>query len=284
MDKDKKSTLEELMKTEDMEAVKADDKADAISLDEPKKRTWLVILITVPLTLLIAAVGYVAWQSYTADKTLKAEDKVDTIVTPKTETTEETPTLTTGEKSIYIDAPEGLNFRKESKSDAEILAIIPNGTKLILLETSGDWYKVEYDSELGWIAKLYTSETNPLVYKNTTYGFEVTFPAAWAYKFFPTQAQDGVTAGYYVAVPTADTAIDETSMGIEKGYNSLIALSIYTPSQWDTISALEGPKPTLAVQNTKYVVAYSLPNGVPGSDLAARVAEVKSVLATIKFF
>jgi len=282
MDKDKKSTLEDLMKTEETDAVRADDKADAITLDEPKKKTWLVVLVTVIVLALLAAGGYVAWKSYQADKTLKAEEKIETPVTTDTKTTNTTTAPT--EQIMYISATEGLNLRKEASSSAEVLAIIPFGTKLTVLETSGDWYKTTYDSKTGWVAKLFTSETDPLVYKNTTYGFQVTFPATWAYKFFPIAAENGVTAAYYVAVPTTDTTIDESSMGVDKGYQSLFAVSVYTPSQWDVVQAAEGPKPTLATQNASYVVGYSMPNGIPGSDLAARVAEAKSVIATIKFY
>lgn len=280
MDREKKSTLEEFMKSDKPEEVKAENKADTLSLDEPKKRTWLVVLLTVLATLLIAAGAYVAWQSYKADKTLKSEEKIENPVNTNTVTT----TTTATEKFVYINAPEGLNLRKEANATSEVLAIVPNGTKLAPLETSGDWYKTTFNNKTGWIAKLYTSDTDPLVYKNTTYGFQITFPATWNYKFFPTKAETGVTAGYYVAVPTADTKVDESASGIDKGYASLFAISIYTPSQWDAVSKSADPKPIIAVQNASYVIAYSLPNGIAPTDLAARVAEARSVIATIKFF
>jgi len=163
-----------------------------------------------------------------------------------------------------------------------VLAVIPFGTKLAVIETSGDWYKVEYDSKLGWIAKLYTAEVDPLVYKDKTYGYKITFPSTWAYKIFPIKGSEGTTAAYYVAVPTTDSAIDESSGGVDKGYASLFAISVYTPSQWDAIKAIGGPTPTVAAQNANYVITYSMPNGIGATDLAARVAEVKSVVATIK--
>jgi uncharacterized protein YgiM (DUF1202 family) len=280
MDKQKKTTLEELMGTpEEREEMIREDAADEIVLDEPKRRTWLVILLSVLGALLLAAVGFVAWQSYSADKTLTAEEKVEK---PATANPKDVPATTT-EQVVYVNASDGLNMRQEPKSDSPVLALIPNGTKLVVLETSGDWYKVTFDSKTGWVAKLYTTDVNPLVYKNTNYGFEMTFPANWAYKFFPIKAEDGVTAAYYVALPTTDASIDESSMGIDKGYYSLFAITVYTPSQWDTARKAEGPKSTLLVQNAKYVVTYSTPNGIAATDLAARVAEVKAVLATIKF-
>lgn len=278
MNKDKKSTLEELMGPEERAEMIAEDEADQILLDEPKKRTWLVVLLSVLAVLFLAAGGYVAWQSYSADKELKAEEKIEnTVESPKTDTEVK------ADKFIYTNASDGLNMRKEAKSDAEVIAVIPFGTKLPILETSGDWYKVEYDSKTGWIAKLYTAEVDPLVYKDKTYGFQVTFPSTWAYKFYPTKSEEGVTAGYYVSVPTTDATIDESSMGVDKGYASLFAISVYTPSQWEAAKAAGGPVPTVAAQSASYVVTYSMPNGVPASDLAARIAEVKSVIATIKF-
>jgi uncharacterized protein YgiM (DUF1202 family) len=280
MNKQKKATLEELMSTEETAAVKADDKTDSISLDEPKRRPWLVLLFVVIALLLAVAGGYVAWRSYKAGETLKTEEKIET---PVVENTEEKESAKLEEITVYTSATEGLNFRKEANAEAEILAIIPYGTKLVVIETSGDWYKVEYDNKTGWIAKLYTSDTNPLVYKSDDYGFEMTFPATWAYKLFPAKATPVVTATYYVALPTSDTSINESSLGVDLGYSSLFAISVYTPSQWDTMKAYDGPKPVVAVQNADYVITYSLPNGIPANDLAARLAETKSVIATIKF-
>lgn len=280
MDKGKKSTLEELMGVEEREAVLADDQADAITLDEPKRRTWLVILLSVLATLLVVGGGYVAWKSYGAEKTLKAEEKIEAPATTKTDTASNT----SDHKTVYINTPEGLNLRKEASSSAEVLVIVPYGTKIVVSETSGDWYKTIFDGKTGWIAKLYTSDSDPLVYKNTTYGFQITFPGTWVYKLFPKKAESGLTAAYYVAIPTSDTSIDESSAGVDKGYASLFAVSVFTPSQWDAAKSIGGPMPTLAVQNASYVVAYALPNGIAPSDLAARVAEVKSVVATIKFY
>jgi len=157
VDKDKNSTLEELMGPEDRAELKAEDEADQIYLDEPKKRTWLLVLISVVAILLLTAGGYVAWQSYGADKKLDAEEKIENQV--ETPTTDESATT---ENAIYATATDGLNMRKEANPDAEVLAVIPNGTKLVVVATEGDWYQVEYADKTGWIAKLYVSETDPL--------------------------------------------------------------------------------------------------------------------------
>jgi len=273
MDKDKKSTLEDFIKSEDTEELEAENKADTLSLDEPKKKTWLIVLLTVLATLLIAGGAYVAWQSYTADKELKAEEKIENPVVEKTETPVTTPTTT--EKSVYTTAPEGLNLRKEPKADAEVLAIIPIGTKLVVLETSGDWVKVEYDSKLGWVAKLYTSETNPLAYQNTTYGFGLTFPSTWgSYTVVKRDDVDaGATAYLDVFLVTTDTAI------YPDGKSSMFVIGIYTPSQWATLSAGEGPKPGLLKETAKYVYTYSPSQATP-EDLVALRANINDIVKT----
>jgi uncharacterized protein YgiM (DUF1202 family) len=272
MNKEKKSTLEELMKPEEREEIIADDKRDAISLDEPKKRTWLVVLLAIFATLLVLAGGYVAWQSYNADKELKAEEKIEVPVTEEQNTEE--PVIV--EQAIYTNAVEGLNLRKEADATSEVLAIIPFGTKLVVLETSGDWYKVEYDSKLGWVAKLYTADTNPLVYKNTTYGFGLTFPNTWG-SYTVVKRDDsgvGVTAYYDVFLNTADTAV------YSDGKSSMFVIGVYTPTQWATINAEEGPKPTVLKETAKYVYTYSMSQATP-EDLMARRADVTSIVKTL---
>ena len=275
MNKAKKSTLEELMGQEEKEEMKAEDKADQITLDEPKKRTWLVVLVTVLITALVGAGGYVAWQSYAADKTLKAEEKIETSVVEKTETAAATPAAST-EKNVYTTAPEGLNLRKEPKSDAEVLAIVPTGTKLAVLETSGDWYKTTYDSKTGWIAKLYTSDTDPLVYKNTTYGYGLTFPSTWgSYTVVKRDTVDaGATAYYDVFLATGDTS------GLyPDGKSSMFVIGVYTPSQWTTVSAEEGPKPAVVKETAKYVYTYSPSQSAP-EDLAPLRSDINTIIKT----
>lgn len=275
MDKDKKSTLEEFIKKDENDAVLADDKADKISLDEPKKRTWLVVFLTILATLLIAAGGYVAWQSYKADKTLTAEEKVEVPVTTTKTDTATTATPAVAEKAVYVSAVEGLNLRKEANATSQVLAIIPFGTKLVVLETSGDWYKTTYDSKTGWVAKLYTVETNPLVYKNTDYGFGLTFPSTWSsYTVVKRATADGATAYYDVFLVTSDTGV-----ATPDGKSSMFVIGVYTPSQWATVVAEGGPAPGVIKETAQYVYTYSPSQSTP-EDLMARRADVNNIIKT----
>ncbi len=50
-----------------------------------------------------------------------------------------------------------LNIRKSASSDAEKLRSVKEGTKLTILDTDGDWYKVSFGKTTGYVAKKYVS-------------------------------------------------------------------------------------------------------------------------------
>lgn len=94
------------------------------------------------------------------------------------------------EIKIWIDSPGGLNMRSEPNLESEVLKIIPNGTELVALELSGDWYKIEYDGKNGWVHKDYVKnfkdqERDIAVnepwkkYQNTAFSYLVSYPTDW---------------------------------------------------------------------------------------------------------
>ncbi|MBW6431750.1 SH3 domain-containing protein, partial [Patescibacteria group bacterium] len=106
--------------------------------------------------------------------------------------------LDTGDKplpeeiKLWINAPGGLNMRSEPNTKSEILKIIPDGTELVALELSGDWYKISYDGKTGWVHKDYVrtfkDDEAPEIaadwanYKNATFGYGVSYPKDWVTK------------------------------------------------------------------------------------------------------
>ena len=48
-----------------------------------------------------------------------------------------------------------LNMRAAASSEAEVLAEIPNGTKLRVLDKEGDWTRVGYDDQIGYLTNQY---------------------------------------------------------------------------------------------------------------------------------
>jgi hypothetical protein len=126
-----------------------------------------------------------------------------------------------------------------------------------------------------------TTATDWKVYKNTQYGFQLTFPESWkGYKFYA-QSIDGTTQTWYVELPTTDANYVKAESTHEAGYYSLFAISAYTQDQWAALQGEEGPKPTQIGTSGNYVFAYSPAQAGP-SDISSKTADVKTIIATFK--
>jgi uncharacterized protein YgiM (DUF1202 family) len=261
------------------ETLKEDKKAEKPAKDK-KPFPWKTVAIVV-ITFLVTA-ALIMGGFYLYQKNNKPAEEVKEPTTTNNVQVNVTPPATT--KSVYVTAQPTLNLRKDPNSTAQILTTIPFGTKLDVLATSGTWYKVTYNGQTGWVDATYTATANPLVYQNPDYKFEITFPSDWAgYKLFPMTPESGVTAAWYVGLPTKDTAY--VPSGVDKGYANMFALVAYTPAQWATLKASGDPvMSTVAVQNQQWVITYSVPNGIMATDLKKQEAEVPTIVKTIKFY
>lgn len=246
-------------------------------VEKKSKKKWVIVAIVAATILITAAIvlGIVYWLT-ARNQTKKDESNTKTTAEETEDNTEED--TTTVDKSVYVNEAVGLNLRKEPNINAEILATMPQGTKLIPLETSGEWIKVEYNGKTGWCMVTYTSSTNPLVYNNTDYSFSITFPSTWAgYKIFKKDMGDSIAL--YVAIPTTDTKWTESDP-VEKGYASLFAFGIYTKAKWE-IAKNEEMKPTYLGEKGDYVITWSSGQATP-TDLTNRFEEIKSIIDTFK--
>jgi len=145
------------------------------------------------------------------------------------------------EKVLYVSEVNGLRLRKEPNVSAEIIATMSYGTKLVILKEENGWIKVEHEGQTGWCSKQFTSPKNPLIYSNSDYGFELTFPASWnTFKFFESDAEYGAqkVASYVVGIRTSDSGWKES--GVDSGYASLFALSIFEKSEWEKLNQKKG--------------------------------------------
>ncbi len=243
-----------------------------------KKINWKMLMI-IAVTILFTAAA-VLGAVYYFDQKNKTEDTNNTQEEVKKEEPEKTEELEVTDKNIiYINSEVGLNLREEPSLTAKILATIPFGTKLTILEEKDGWYKVEYSSKTGWISKDFTTTKSPLVYENTEYGFQLTFPETWAgYKLFKKDFGDSVAL--YVAIPTTDKNWTETDP-VEDGYASLFAVSVYTKAKWEELKTAEGPKPGYISEKGDYIFAWSSGQAAP-TDLTERFADAKTIIATFK--
>jgi len=147
------------------------------------KKRILVILAAILLLLLGAFLG---WKFFTMKNEIK-EVKEETTTTTKPKVKES--------KVVYVTADNGLNMRENPDAKSKSLAIIPNGTKLTVLEEKDGWYKVEYNGQTGWVSKDFVTETTPDDMKTYTgTGFSADAP-----KFSIKYPSDWVLNGYKVS-------------------------------------------------------------------------------------
>lgn len=73
-------------------------------------------------------------------------------------------------RSGYVEAgvhkvnASSLNMRSEPKNSGAVIASIPYGTKLTINECSGDWGKVTYNSQTGWVYLTYVTSQGYLTF------------------------------------------------------------------------------------------------------------------------
>jgi hypothetical protein len=136
-------------------------------------------------------------------------------------------------------------------------------------------------NEVASLNKDKETATDWRVYKNTQYGFQLTFPESWnGYKFYA-QNIEGSAQTWYVELPTTDANYAKADSTHEAGYSSLFAISAYTQEQWTALQGEEGPKPTQIGTSGNYVFAYSPAQAGP-SDISSKTADVKTIIATFK--
>jgi uncharacterized protein YgiM (DUF1202 family) len=235
-----------------------------------------IIACLIAAALILGGVYYLNQRSQpeaTTDTT--EENQAEEEVTPTEEEVVE-------KKALYINSEVGLNLRQSPSPTAKVLAIIPFGYKITVLEEQDDWVKTTYSGKTGWVSVDYTQETNPLVYENDTYGFGLTFKSDWAgYKFIEADNEGSTTVKtYYVCLPTTDKNWNETSIGIPKGYASLFVMGVYTKAEWAKMAGGE-IHPAKLGEGTKYVYTY-LPGQAYASDLKTQYSSIKDIIDTFE--
>lgn len=250
-------------------------------IKKPKKGwvKYAVIGVTVALVGAAAALGYM----YYLQQKNKAAEVADTNTeNQRTEEPEATEEPTAPTDYLYINSEVGLNLRQEPNTKAAVLAIIPYGTKITVLEKQTGWVKTTYEEKTGWVSADFAQPTDPLIYQDTTYGFGLTFKSDWAgYKFIEYQHLGSTTVKtYYVCLPTTDKVWDETASGIPKGYASLFVMGIYTKAEWAKLAGGE-MLPAKLGESDKYVYTY-LPGQAYATDLKTQYGEISTIIKTFE--
>lgn len=62
-------------------------------------------------------------------------------------------------KQLYLT--KNANIRTEPSLNGRILGVIPAGTGILVLDSSADWYKIQYQDTSGWVNRIIISPTRP---------------------------------------------------------------------------------------------------------------------------
>lgn len=81
---------------------------------------------------------------------------IDKAAEIESETTVETePAIVeTNVKTVVVTCG-ALNVREQASTDSEVLKIVHEGDKLVVLEDCGDWYKIEHDATPGYVMRSF---------------------------------------------------------------------------------------------------------------------------------
>lgn len=66
-----------------------------------------------------------------------------------------------GQNVMYVNSGNGLNLREGPGTGYKTIANIPNGARLDVLATEGEWVKVKYEKKEGYVSKQYVNENKP---------------------------------------------------------------------------------------------------------------------------
>ena len=76
-----------------------------------------------------------------------------------TQENDQTQKTTYEEKTAYVSSQSGVNLRKDSSTSSSVLDTLLVNTEIKIIGEDGDWYKVKYNSQEGYIMKKYISDT-----------------------------------------------------------------------------------------------------------------------------
>lgn len=110
-----------------------------------------------------------------------------------------------------------------------------------------------------------------IVYKNSKYGFSLTFPQTWK--------------GYATKSRTLNWGLFGTSDSVDFGFSvqdSLFNISVHSKKQWQQINSEEGPKPAYLGENSQYVFGYATAQYAANDTINARMAEIPDIVKTFK--
>lgn len=182
--------------------------------------------------------------------------------------------------TIYVDAPGGLNMRQEANSSSKILKTIPDRTKLEASLLEGDWYKVSYDGQTGWVNQKYvkaSTGSEPATtategwqsYQGVSFGYSISYPGDWVkvdyganqasrlqgYVGFGAQLSDQLNAS--ILPPVAVKVTTDPLATVQQSYQAKTSAAVADSTIGGVAAKLYTFTASSGVQMNAYVLAGS---------------------------
>jgi uncharacterized protein YxeA len=180
--------------------------------------------------------------------------------------------------TIYVDAPGGLNMREAPSATSKILKTIPNGTKLEASLLEGEWYKVIYDGQTGYVNQKYvktstetttTPTTSWQSYQNSSFGYSISYPGDWvkvdyganqaarlqSYVGFGAQLSDKLDSS--VLPPVAVKVTNDPLATVQESYQTKAGVTVTEATIAGAAAKIYVFTASSGVQMTAYVVGGS---------------------------
>lgn len=128
-----------------------------------------------------------------------------------------------------------------------------------------------------------TTTSSNLVYNNSTYNFSITFDKKWGEWKIKHAKNDGITATFYVEVPTTDANYKTEAGSHDAGYASMFAISVWTKAEW--AQTLQDPvqAETKLTENANYVFSWSHAQACPDDVMEKGIwNDINNVVKTFK--
>jgi uncharacterized protein YgiM (DUF1202 family) len=69
--------------------------------------------------------------------------------------------LLMAQKTMYVSSSNGVNLREGAGVSHKVIATIPNGGKVQVVDTNGDWSQVKYEGKTGYVSSQFLKDDKP---------------------------------------------------------------------------------------------------------------------------
>lgn len=178
---------------------------------------------------------------------------------------------------------QGLNFNSRENSLQEQIVLLQDQIKQLQLEQQSLNQQPVSEASLAQEQSnqsvIYQMEnvnesldlSPEIVYSNTQYGFNLTFPQTWT--------------GYTAKNRVLNWGSLGTSNSVDFGFpaqDSLFNVSMHTKNQWQQIKSEAGPSPVYLGEDSNYVFAYAMGQYAVNDNINERMKEVMDIVKTFE--